>query len=57
MTLIAFVFPKLQTPKTWLNKYLKRSISEDPSTSNMVNVANNFWNLCRSTFIIFIDHF
>ena len=37
MTLIDFVFPKLRTPKCWLDKYLKRPASEDASTSNMVN--------------------
>ena len=29
-----FVFPKLQSPKSWLDKCLKSSVSEDPSTSN-----------------------
>ena len=38
MNLIAFVFPNLRTPKTWLDKYLKSPVSEDLSTSNMVNV-------------------
>ena len=37
MTLIDFVFPKLRTPKTWLDKCPKRPVSEDPSTSNMIN--------------------
>ena len=37
MTLIDFVFPKLRTPKTWLDKCLKKPISEDPSESKMVN--------------------
>ena len=36
MTLIADVFPKLGTRKTWLNKSLKSHVSEDPSTTNMV---------------------
>ena len=30
---------------------------EDPSTRNMVNVSKHCWNLHRSTFIIFIDHY
>ena len=38
MTLIAFVFWKLLTPKTWLDKCLKSPVSEDPSKSYMVNV-------------------
>ena len=37
MTLIDFVFPKLRTPKKLLDKCLKSPISENPSTSNMVN--------------------
>ena len=56
MTLIAFVFPRLRTPKTWLGKYLTSLISEDPSTSNIVNVPKHCWNVHQCTFIIFIDH-
>ena len=56
MNLIAFVFPNLRTPKTWLDKCLKRTVSEDPSTSSMVKVPNHFWNLRHSNFIILIDH-
>ena len=37
MTLIDFVFLILQTPKTWLDKSLKSPVSENPTTSNMVN--------------------
>ena len=37
MTLIDFVFPIILTQKTWLNKCLKSSLSEDPLTSNIVN--------------------
>ena len=37
MTLIDSAFPKLQTPKMWLDKCLKSPVSEDPLTSNMVN--------------------
>ena len=49
MALIDFLFPKLQTPKTWSDKCLKNPVSDDPSTSNMVNKHH-------STFIILIDH-
>ena len=56
VTLVAFVFPKLQNLKTWLEKYLKSAVSEDPSTTNMGNVPNHCWNLHHSTFIIFIGH-
>ena len=41
MTHIAFVFPKLMTSKTWLDKCLKSSVLEDPSTSNMVNLPKH----------------
>ena len=36
MTLIADVFPKLLTRKTWLSKCLKSPVSENPATNNMV---------------------
>ena len=38
MILIDFVFPKLRTPKTWSDKCLKSSVSEDPSTTNIANM-------------------
>ena len=41
--------------KTWLDKCLKNPVSEDPSTSNMVNGPNHCWNLRDSTFTLFID--
>ena len=56
MTLLDFVFPKLRTPKTWLDKTLKSPVSEEALTSNMVTVSKHCWNLHHSTFIIFIDH-
>ena len=55
-TLITFVFSKLRTPKTWLDKRVKSSISEDLSTRNMVNVPKLCLNLHHITFSIFIDH-
>ena len=55
-TLIDFVIPKVQTPKSRSDKCLKSPVSEDTSTSNMVNVPKDCWNLHDSTFIIFIDH-
>ena len=57
MTLIDFVFPKLRPPKTWSDKCLKSPVSEDPSTSNMVNMPNHCWNLHDSWFIKIIDHY
>ena len=41
MTLAPFLFQKLQALKTWLDKFLKSPVSEDPSTSNMVNVPKH----------------
>ena len=40
---------------TWLNKCLKRYVSEDPSTNNMVNGAKHCSELSDRTFTIFID--
>ena len=37
MILAAFVFPKIRTLKTQLDECLKSPISEDPSTSTIVN--------------------
>ena len=54
MTLTPFVFPKLRTLKTFLYKYIKSLVSENPSTSNMVKVAKHCWNLIQITFIIFL---
>ena len=54
MTLIAFVFPKLRTRKTWWDKCLKSHLSEDPPTSNMVNFQKHCCNLHHTTFIIFV---
>ena len=41
MTLKAFVFPLLRTPKTWLDKFLKSPVSDNCSTSNIVNVPKH----------------
>ena len=38
-----------------LSKCLKSPVSEDPSTSDMVNGPKLCWNLNDSTFTIFID--
>ena len=38
MSFIAFVFSKLQTLKTWLDKCLKSPVLEDLFANNMVNV-------------------
>ena len=54
MALIDFVFPKLRTLKTWLDKCLKSPDSDDILTRNMVNRPKYWSNLHHSTFIIFI---
>ena len=41
-----------QLRKTWLLKWLKSPVSEDPSTGNMLNGPKHCWNLNNSTFII-----
>ena len=42
--------------KTLLDKFLKSRVSEDLSTSNMVNGINQCLNLNDITFTIYIDH-
>ena len=56
MTLTAFVFPKLRTLKTFLDKCLKIPVLEDLLKSNMVKVPEDCSNPHQFTFIIFIDH-
>ena len=55
MTLLDFVFVKLRTPKTWLDKCLQSPVLEHPWRRNMVNGPKHCWNLDQSTFVIFID--
>ena len=45
MTLIGFLFPKLRTPNTWLDKFLESLVSEDPLkiTWNTVPNANEIF--------------
>ena len=43
-------------PKTWLDKGLKRPVSEDHLAGNVVNGPKHCFNLNDSTFTIFIDH-
>ena len=56
MTLIAYVFPKLRTPKKGLEICVKNSVSEGPSTSNIVNGPKHCCNLDDGTFTLLIDH-
>ena len=55
ITIIADVVPKLWTPKN-VAMSLKTHISQDLSTSNMVNGSKHCLNLNNSTFTIFTDH-
>ena len=57
MTVIANVFPKLYIVKNVVKKMSKSRISEDPSTSNMVNGIKQCWNLNDTSFTIFIDYY
>ena len=56
MTLIAFVFPKIRTPKTRLDKSLKSAVPDDPSRSNMADVRKHIGNLHHRIFNIFVDN-
>ena len=47
-------FPKYRPRNTWLDKYLKNRISEDPWTENMGNWSKQCSNLNDSTFAKFI---
>ena len=49
-------FRKYRFPKTWLYKWLKNRVSEDPQTDNVANLSKHSWNLNDSTFTIFINH-
>ena len=53
MTFIAYLFSKLRTEKD-LVRYLKRPVSEELSTSNIVNGPAECLNLHTSTFIILL---
>ena len=39
----------------WLDKRLKSSVLEDPSTGNMVRETKHYGNMSHTTFITFID--
>ena len=45
-------FPNYGLRKKCFDKYLKGTLSQDPSKSNMVNGPKHSWNLHESTFII-----
>ena len=56
MTLIDFLFSKLRTLQTESDKCLKSPVSENASTSNMVNVPKHCSHLHHIAFSIFIDN-
>ena len=56
MTLIADLFPKLRTRKTWLDICPKSPVSKDPLTGNMVNWFRHCFDVENSTATIFTDH-
>ena len=49
-------FRKSRLQKTWLDKCLKRRVSEDSETKNMPNGSKCFCNLNASTLTIVINH-
>ena len=56
MMVIANVFPRLQTVKTWLDHSLESAVSEDPLAVDMLKRRKRLRNLHEGTFIIFFDH-
>ena len=56
MIVIANVFARLQTVKTWVDHSLKSVVSEHPWAVNTLKGPKHLWNLHESTFIIFFDH-
>ena len=52
---IANVFPRLQTVKTWLDHSLKSAVLEHPLAVKMLKGPKHLRNLHESTFIIFFD--
>ena len=49
-------FRNYRPRKTQLDKCLKSTVWDDPSTANMVNRPKHWFNLNASIFTIFIDH-
>ena len=56
MTLRAFVFRKLRTRKTRLDKSLKSPVADDSSRINMADVRKHCGNLHHRFFNIFFDN-
>ena len=48
MLVIANVFPRLQTAKTWVDHSLKTAFLEHPLAVNKLKGAKHLWNLHES---------
>ena len=57
MTLIVDVVPKFQKPKKLIREMSEGPVSEDPSTSTMVNGCKHCCVLDGNSFTTFIDHY
>ena len=55
-TSLLMYFRNYELRKTWLDNYLKSPLSQDPSTSNMVNRTKHCSNLNDRNFTIFFDN-
>ena len=53
MTLVVYIFPKLQTEKYVVKQMSKSLVSEHCSTVNMLKAPKHLWHLDDSGFIIF----
>ena len=56
MSLLRDIFTKLRTLINVVSNSLNNLVSEEPSTSSMVNVPKHCSNLNEITFINFIDN-
>ena len=56
MIVIANVFLKLDTVKTWLDHSLKSAVLQNPLAINMLGGAKHLGNLHGSPFVIFFDY-
>ena len=56
MTLMVYVFAKLQTLKDVARQMLKSLVSDDPSSKILVNEPKHYSNVRDMIFIIYINH-
>ena len=56
MIMIANVFPKLHTVKTWVDHFIKSAVRTSLAV-NMLKGTKHLRNLYERSFIIFFDHF